>query len=53
MVPRASSIPPSLAGEAEAGSATGVRWEEGLDKPVDAWRKELGIEPIRHAQNSW
>jgi ubiquinone biosynthesis protein Coq4 len=31
----------------------GVRWEEGLDKPVDVWRKELDIEPIRHGQNSW
>jgi ubiquinone biosynthesis protein COQ4 len=30
-----------------------VRWEEGLDKPVDVWRKELNIEPIRHGQNSW
>jgi ubiquinone biosynthesis protein Coq4 len=31
----------------------GVRWEEGLDKPVDVWRKELDIEPIRQGQNSW
>jgi ubiquinone biosynthesis protein Coq4 len=31
----------------------GVRWEEGLDKPVDVWRKELDIDPIRHGQNSW
>ena len=31
----------------------GVRWEEGLDKPVDVWCKELSIEPIRHGQNSW
>ncbi len=31
----------------------GVRWEEGLDKPVEVWRKELNIEPIRHGQNSW
>jgi ubiquinone biosynthesis protein COQ4 len=31
----------------------GVRWEESLDKPVDVWRKELNIEPIRHGQNSW
>jgi len=31
----------------------GVRWKEGLDKPVDVWRKELNIEPIRHGQNSW
>ncbi len=31
----------------------GVRWEEGLDKPVDVWRKELNIEPIRHGQHSW
>ena len=31
----------------------GVRWEEGLDKPLDVWRKELNVEPIRHGQNSW
>lgn len=31
----------------------GMRWEEALDKPVDVWRKELDIEPIRHGQNSW
>src|SRR5215813_4148179 len=31
----------------------GVRWEEGLDKPVDVWREELNIEPVRHGQNSW
>lgn len=31
----------------------GVRWEDGLDKPVDVWRKELNIEPIRQGQNSW
>jgi len=24
-----------------------------VDKPVDVWRKELNIEPIRHGQNSW
>jgi ubiquinone biosynthesis protein Coq4 len=31
----------------------GVRWEDGLDKPVEVWRKELGIEPITEGQNSW
>jgi len=31
----------------------GVRWEDGLDKPVDVWRKELDIEPIRQGPNSW
>lgn len=31
----------------------GVRWEDGLDKSVEAWRKELDIEPIRHGRNSW
>jgi ubiquinone biosynthesis protein COQ4 len=31
----------------------GVRWEEGLDKPLEVWRKELNVEPIRHGQNSW
>ncbi|WP_404783216.1 hypothetical protein [Altericista sp. CCNU0014] len=25
----------------------GVRWEEGLGKPLDIWRQELNIEPIR------
>jgi len=31
----------------------GVRWEEGLDKPLDVWRHELNVEPIREGQNSW
>ena len=31
----------------------GVRWEEGLDKPLDVWRQELNIEPVRDGQNSW
>ena len=31
----------------------GVRWEENLDKPLDVWRRELGIEPIQHGPNSW
>lgn len=31
----------------------GVRWEDALDKPLDTWRKELNIEPIRHGRNSW
>ena len=31
----------------------GVRWEGALDKPLDVWRKELDIEPIREGQNSW
>jgi len=31
----------------------GVRWEDGLDKPLDVWRRELNIEPIRKGQNSW
>jgi ubiquinone biosynthesis protein COQ4 len=31
----------------------GVRWEEGLDKPLDVWRQELNIDPIRQGQNSW
>jgi ubiquinone biosynthesis protein Coq4 len=31
----------------------GVRWEEGLDKPLDVWRRELNIEPVRHGPNSW
>ena len=31
----------------------GVRWEDGLDKPLDVWRHELNIEPIREGRNSW
>jgi ubiquinone biosynthesis protein Coq4 len=31
----------------------GVRWEEGLDKPLEVWQRELNVEPIRHGQNSW
>ena len=31
----------------------GVRWEEGLDKPLDVWRRELNVEPIRQGPNSW
>ncbi|HTY76272.1 MAG TPA: hypothetical protein VMI34_00510 [Candidatus Bathyarchaeia archaeon] len=31
----------------------GVRWEDGLDKPLAVWRKELDIEPIRQGPNSW
>ena len=31
----------------------GVRWEEGLDKPLDVWRRERNVEPIREGQNSW
>jgi hypothetical protein len=23
-----------------------------LDKPLDVWRRELNVEPIRHGQNS-
>jgi ubiquinone biosynthesis protein COQ4 len=31
----------------------GVRWEEGLDKPLDVWRRELNVEPVREGVNSW
>jgi ubiquinone biosynthesis protein COQ4 len=31
----------------------GVRWEEGLDKPLDVWRRELNIDPVREGPNSW
>ncbi|MFN0071445.1 MAG: Coq4 family protein, partial [Chloroflexota bacterium] len=31
----------------------GIRWEEGLDKPLDVWRRELNIEPVRSGNNSW
>lgn len=30
----------------------GVNREEALDKPLDVWRRELNVEPIRHGQNS-
>ena len=39
----AERIPPLL----------GIRWEEGLDKPLDVWRKELNVEPVTRGQNSW
>jgi ubiquinone biosynthesis protein COQ4 len=31
----------------------GIRWEEGLDKPLAVWRQELNIDPVRKGQNSW
>ena len=31
----------------------GLRWEDGWDKPVDRWRRELGITPITSGPNSW
>jgi ubiquinone biosynthesis protein COQ4 len=31
----------------------GVRWEDGLDRPLDVWRRELHVEPIREGPNSW
>ncbi len=31
----------------------GMRWEEGFDKPLDIWRRELNIELIGKGQNSW
>jgi len=31
----------------------GVRWEDGLDKPLDVWRRELNVEPIREGPSSW
>jgi ubiquinone biosynthesis protein Coq4 len=37
----------------QAKPLMGVRWEEGLDKPLDVWRKELNIEPVTRGQNSW
>lgn len=30
-----------------------VKWEEGLDRPLDEWRAELGIEPVTSGQWSW
>jgi len=30
-----------------------VKWEEGLDRPIDEWRSELGIEPVTSGQWSW
>jgi hypothetical protein len=40
-------------GDGGPDQAAHGRAEEDLDKPVDVWRKELNIEPIRHGQNSW
>ena len=37
----------------QAKPLLGVRWEEGLDKPLDVWRRELNVEPVRHGPNSW
>jgi len=31
----------------------GVRWEDDLDKPLDVWRRELNVEPIREDPNRW
>ena len=31
----------------------GIRWEDGWDKPVDVWRRELGITPVKSGRNSW
>jgi ubiquinone biosynthesis protein COQ4 len=31
----------------------GVRWEDGLDKPLDVWRRELNVEPVREGPSSW
>src|SRR5262245_11364481 len=31
----------------------GVRWEEGLDKPLDVWRQEMNVDPVIRGQNSW
>ena len=31
----------------------GVRWEDGLDKPLPIWRRELNVEPAREGQKSW
>ena len=31
----------------------GVRWQDALDKPLDVWRRELNIEPVRDGLNSW
>jgi hypothetical protein len=31
----------------------GIRWEDGLDKPLDVRRRELNVEPVREGQNSF
>jgi len=31
----------------------GTRWDEAWDKPVERWRRELGITPITSGPNSW
>lgn len=30
-----------------------IKWEEGLDRPLDEWRSELGIVPVTSGQWSW
>jgi ubiquinone biosynthesis protein Coq4 len=30
-----------------------VKWEEGLDRPLEEWRSELGIVPVTSGQWSW
>lgn len=30
-----------------------VKFEEGLDRPIEEWRTELGIEPVRDGLWSW
>jgi len=31
----------------------GTRWDEAWNKPVERWRRELGITPITSGPNSW
>ncbi len=30
-----------------------IKWEEGLDRPIDQWREELNIKPITEGFYSW
>lgn len=30
-----------------------IKWEEGLEKPLDQWREELNIKPVLDGPWSW
>ncbi len=30
-----------------------IKWEEGLEKPLDQWREELNIQPVKDGPYSW
>lgn len=30
-----------------------IKWEEGLERPLDEWREELNIQPVTDGPYSW